>query len=614
MNRKILTSLFLITFFVSHGIAQNIYFRASAPSTVAKGEQFRLSYTINTEGTDLNVPENIKGFDVLYGPSISSSYSTTIINGKSSSESSITYTYILQAKSEGTYTLPAASIKVGGKTYSSNSPRVTVVPPDKNSQARQQQQQGIQRPQAVTSSSSPGKISPNDAFIRAIISKTKVHEQEAFLVTFRFYTRLGVQDIGQVQFPEFEGFMVEEVEMPQNQQLRVENYNGQNYYAVDLKKSLLFPQRPGNLVIPQGKIEMVFQVPSGISSFFGEEMTAVKKTVTTKPINIHVESLPTPKPGNFSNGVGSFSMSSSITSHHVKANEAITIKVLISGTGNTKLIKNPEFEFPNEIESYDPKITQNVKVTENGLSGTKTIEYLIIPRYEGSYKIPAVTMSYFDTRTNSYKTLSTQEFSLKVDKDPNAGKGGSSSNYGNQKDLLAQQDIRYLKTDPYLFQSVNDFLFGSFTYLLWYLLPTLLFLAFSIAYRKQIKENANLALLRTKKANKVANKRLKLAKKYLLAQDKPHFYEEILRAVWGYLSDKLSIPVANLNRDNIEIELARYGADSKLTDSFMHILDTSEFARYAPAESSDAMDQTYQTTVQAIGQMEDVAKTRRKNK
>ncbi|MBP1617864.1 MAG: hypothetical protein H6Q14_1691 [Bacteroidetes bacterium] len=613
MNRKILTFLFLITFCAFSSFGESINFRASAPSTVAKGQQFRLSYTINTEGTDLNVPESIKGFDVLYGPSISSSYSTTIINGKSSSESSITYTYILQAKSEGTYSLPAASIKVNGKTYSSNSARVTVVPPDKNSQIRQQQQQqGIQRPQAVASSSTPGKISPNDAFIRAIISKTKVHEQEAFLVTFRFYTRLGVQDIGQVQFPEFEGFMVEEVDMPQNQQLRVENYNGQNYYAVDLKKSLLFPQRSGNLVIPQGKIEMVFQVPSGVSSFFGEEMTAVKKTVTTKPINIRVESLPTPKPGNFSNGVGSFSMSSSITSHHVKANEAVTIKVVISGTGNTKLIKNPEFELPDEIESYDPKITQNVKVTENGLSGSKTIEYLIIPRYEGSYKIPAVTMSYFDTHSKSYKTLSTQEFSLKVDKDPNAAKGGASSNYGNQKDLLAQQDIRYLKTEPYAFQSINDFLFDSWTYYLWYLLPAFLFVGFSIAYRKQIKENANLVLLRNKKANKVANKRLKLAKKYLLGQDKSSFYEEILRAVWGYLSDKLTIPVANLNRDNIEIELTKYGADDMLRSDFMYILDTSEFARYAPAESTDAMDKLYQTTVEAIGKMENAAKAKRK--
>lgn len=612
MDKRIIAFLFFITICALNSFGESFSFRTSAPSVVAKGEQFRLSYSANQEGSDLHGPESIKGFDILYGPSVSSSYSTTIINGKSSSESSITYTYILQAKSEGTFTLPGASIKVDGRTYSSNSVKIKVVPPDKNSQARQQQG-NMQQPEVISrSSSSPGKIGPNDAFIRAIISKTRVHEQEAFLVTFRFYTRLGVQDIGQVQFPEFEGFMVEDIDIPQNQQLKVERYNGQNYYAVDLKKSLLFPQRSGNLVIPQGKIEMVFQVPSGVSSFFGEEMTAVKKTVTTKPLNIHVEPLPSPRPGDYSNGVGSFNMSSSISATHVKANQALTIKVVISGVGNMKLIKNPEFEFPNEIESYDPKITQNTQITENGLSGTKTIEYMIIPRYEGNYKIPAVTMSYFDTRSNSYKKLSTKEFSLKIDKDPNAGKDGTSNNYGSQKDALAQQDILYLHTEPYSFNDVDDFLFGSWAYYLWYIIPTLLFIGASIAYRKQIKENANLALLRNKKANKVANKRLKLAKKHLQAQDKAKFYEEILRAVWGYLSDKLTIPVAKLNRDNIEVELSKFGADETLKSDFMQILDTSEFARYAPAESHDAMDKLYQTTVDAIGKMENVVKAKRK--
>lgn len=251
-------------------------------------------------------------------------------------------------------------------------------------------------------------------------------------------------------------------------------------------------------------------------------------------------------------------------------------------------------------------------MTENGLTGTKTIEYLFIPRYEGNYKIPSVSLSYFDTRSNSYKTLSTPEYSLKVDKDPNAGKGGSGSNYANQKEVLATQDIRYLMTDPYTFASVNDFLFGSWNYYLWYIIPSFLFIAFSIAYRKQIRENANLALVRTKKANKVASKRLKLAQKHLQAHDKGKFYEEILRAVWGYLSDKLSIPVSNLNRDNIEAELTKYGASDSLKSNFIQILETSEFARYAPAESEDAMDKLYDLTVDAIGKMENVAKTARK--
>jgi hypothetical protein len=609
MDKRIIAILILITTCALHSLAQSVSFRASAPAAVAKGQQFRLTYSVNAEGSDLKAPETIKGFDVLYGPSVSSSYSTSVINGKATSETSISYIFILQAKSEGNFSIPAASIKVDGRTYTSNSLQIKVLPPDKNIQA---QQQAAQRQEPVTSSSTPRNISSNDAFIRAIISKTKVHEQEGFLVTFRFYTRLNVQDIGKVQFPEFEGFMSEEVDMPTNQQLSLEHYKGQNYYAVDLKKTLLFPQRPGNLVIPQGKIEMVFQVPSGVRTFFGEEMVAAKKTISTKPININVEALPSPKPTNFSNGVGSFSLNSAITSHHVKANDAVTIKLTISGTGNIKLIRNPEFEFPTEIETYDPKVTQNVKVTENGLTGTKTIEYLFIPRYEGNYKIPSVSLSYFDTRSNSYKTLSTPEYSLKVDKDPNAGKGGSGSNYANQKEVLATQDIRYLMTDPYTFASVNDFLFGSWNYYLWYIIPSFLFIAFSIAYRKQIRENANLALVRTKKANKVASKRLKLAQKHLQAHDKGKFYEEILRAVWGYLSDKLSIPVSNLNRDNIEAELTKYGASDSLKSNFIQILETSEFARYAPAESEDAMDKLYELTVDAIGKMENVAKTAHK--
>lgn len=613
MNKKIFAIIILLAACTFHGWAQ-VSFRASAPSAIAKGQQFRLTYTVNAEGSDLKGPENIKGFDVLYGPSVSSSYSTSIINGKSSSETSISYIYILQAKAEGTYSLPAASIKVNGRTYTSNGLQIRVLPPDKNARARQQQSAPddpddmMQQP---SSQSSPRGISPGDAFIRPIITKTKVHEQEAFLVTFRFYTKLGVQDIGKVQFPEFEGFMAEDIEMPPNQQLRMEHFNGQNYYAVDLKKTLLFPQRAGSLVIPQGKIEMVFQVPSGVRTFFGEEMTAVKKTVTTKPINIQVLPLPTPKPADFSNGVGSFSLQSSITSTHVKANSPVTIKLIISGTGNTKLIRNPEFDFPNELETYDPKVTQNLHVTENGMSGNQTIEYLFIPRYEGNYKIPSVSFSYFDTRSGTYKTLSTPEFKLKVDKDPNAG-SGSSSNYGSQRNVEALQDIYYMNTAPYTFKGINDFVFGSWYYYLGYILPALLFVILSIIYRKQIRENANLALVRTKKANKVASKRLKQAKKYLQTQDKGKFYEEVLRAVWGYLSDKLSIPVANLNRDNIDLELTKFGADEQLKENFLYILDTSEFARYAPAETADAMDKLYEVTVDTIGKMENVVKTKKK--
>lgn len=601
--------LFILSLLSFSTTAQEITFRASAPNAVAKGDNFRLVYTLKGgEGSNINVSETIKGFDILYGPAVSSSYSTQIINGKATTDSSESYIYTLAAASEGTFTIPAATIKVNGKTYSSNSVQIKVLPPDKNSKAGQSQGGGNQGGQPTESSSTAQKINPSDAFIRAIVSKSKVYEQEAFVVTFRFYTTLQVSDIGKIEFPEFEGFMVEDQDLPPTRQLAMEHYNGRNYYSVDLRRTLLFPQRSGKITIPPGKIEMVFNVRSGkaVQTFFGPQyvMTDIKKTMTTSPLTINVTQLPEGKPTNFSNGVGSFSMSQSITSTNIKANDAVTLKLVISGTGNMKLIKTPDLELPKDFESYDPKITNDLKYTDKGLTGTKTIEYLFIPRYQGTYKIPPVTLSYFDNNSNSYKTLSTPEYTLNVAKDPNAGQNSATS--FNQSEVKVEQDIRYLKTDDPSFSKINSFLFGSTAYYLWYVIPFLLFVTCFILYRKQIKENADVIRMKTKQANKVAVKRLKLAGKYLQSHQKEPFYEEVLRATWGYLSDKLVIPVANLNRDNIEIELSQYGASSLLISKFISILDTCEFARYAPAESDTAMDNLYKDTVDAIGEMENL--------
>lgn len=588
--------------------AQEVTFKASAPNAVAKGDNFRLVYTLRGgEGSNINVSETIKGFDVLYGPAVSSSYSTQIINGKATTDSSESYIYTLAASEEGTFTIPAATIKVNGKTYTSNPVQIKVLPPDKNAQAGQQGG-AHQGGQPSESSSTAQKINPSDAFIRAIVSKTKVYEQEAFVVTFRFYTTLQVTDIGKIEFPEFEGFMVEDQDLPPTRQLTMEHYNGRNYYSVDLRRTLLFPQRSGKITIPPGKIEMVFNVRSGkvVQTFFGPQyvMTDVKKTMTTSPLSINVTPLPENKPANFSNGVGSFTMSQSITSTKVKANDAITLKLVISGTGNMKLIKTPELQLPKDFETYDPKITNDLKYTDKGLTGTKTIEYLFIPRYQGTYTIAPVTLSYFDNNSNTYKTLQTPEYTLEVAKDPNAGQNSATS--FNQAEVKVEQDIRYLKTGSPSFIKTNSFLFGSTIYYLWYIIPFAVFVVCFILYRKQIKESADIIRMKTKQANKVAVKRLKLAGKYLQLHQKEPFYEEVLRATWGYLSDKLVIPVANLNRDNIEYELSQYGASDALISKFISILDTCEFARYAPAESDTAMDNLYKDTVDAIGEMENL--------
>lgn len=607
--KKYWSLLILLLIGICEIAAQDVSLTINAPASTVKGARIQLQYILRGgRSENIQIPNEIKGFDVLFGPSVANIISSSNINGKVTSDNNITFTYVLMAKEEGTFTLPAATIDVNGSSYKSKTAQIKVLPPDKNAQPTQPGQQ----PQITTSTSTAGNVSADDAFVRAIFSKTKVKEQEAVVVTFRFYTVLNIRDVGKIQFPEFEGFMTEEFDLPVNRQMTTEHYKGRNYYAIDVKKTLLFPQRSGKMTIPSGTMEIVFEVASGrkVQTFFGpqEVMTEAKKTLRTSPVTVDVSPLPIEdKPANFSGAVGNFTFTPSITTQSLKANDAVTIKLNISGTGNLKLIKNPEIKFPKDFETYDAVVNNDFRLTENGLSGTKTIEYMFIPRYPGKFTIPPIEFSYFDTRTNSYKTVSSPSYDLDVAKDPNAGNNVSTS-YSNQRELEIERDIRYLKSGEYSFKKADDFFFGSLPYASGYLIPLILFIVFVIVYRKQIKANADIALMRTKKANKVATKRLKLAKRYLQTHNKDSFYEEILRAVWGYLSDKLTIPVADLNRENIEAELLRYGVGDDLIRTFIDILDTAEFARYAPSESDKAMDKLYDETVDAIGNMESTIK------
>ncbi len=589
----------VLTSYVPRTVAQ-VTFKATAPASVVEGEQFRLSYHLNKEGRDLRLPE-LNGFDLLFGPSTSTSYSQQTINGKTTSEMSVTYTYILMPTKAGNYTIPAASITVDGSNYQSNSLQVKVLPPDEA--AADSSPGGNRQPERAGGSAT---VSERDAFIRAIVSKSNLYEQEGFTVTFRLYTTLNVVNFGKIQFPEFEGFMVEEIDLPVNKQLQMERYNGRNYYTADLRKTLLFPQRPGKITIPSGSLEMVFSVPSGkkVSSFFGpqEVMVDVKKEMRTNPLDIDVKPLPEPKPTNFANAVGSFTMNPVISKTDSRANEAITLQLEISGTGNLKLIRNPEIVFPENFEQYDPKVDNIVNATTNGLTGMRRIEYMVIPRYEGTYNIPPVEFTYFDPRTASYTNLTSPGYELNIAKgDPNSA---PTTSFVNRQDVKVEQDIRFLITDDPDYQRRDSFFVGSIGYWLWLLLPLLILITLYLIYRKQVRENANVALMRNRKANKIAFKRLKKAEQYLRGQKRENFYEELLRALWGYFSDKLSIPVARLSRDNVETELKSYGISKELTDRFLQILDSCEFARYAPSEGDAAMDRLYQDTLDTIGEME----------
>ena len=588
--------------------AQDVTYKVSAPPSVAVGTQFQVQYILDnaTNGTEPRVhPEFLECFEILFGPTPRTSEDIRIFNGKQTRHCSLTHTLIVTAKKEGTFTIGPATIKVGNSEYKSNSFTIKVLPPDQAAQAQQQQGGG------GNASASSGPTNEN-LFMLMNVSKRSVYEQEGLLVTFKLYTMFEVRGLNP-KFPEFEGVWSQEVDLGQPQ-LQMESYNGRNILAAIIKQSVLYPQRSGQLTIGRGgKVDVIVSVPSqqrprNIFEGFLNSYQNVSKELVASPVTIEVKPLPPGKPAGFTNAVGNYTMSSEINRKELKANEAVTIKLTIKGNGNIQLLKNPEVKFPNDFDILDPVSKNNTNVTTAGVSGTRTIEYTAIPRYAGDFEIPPVTFSYFDTQSGTYKTLSTEPFKLHVEKDESSG-DGVVANFTNRENVrFLGKDIRYLKTQNIQFRPTKDIFFGSFLYVMAYLMITILFVAFFIIYRKQVKENSNIALVRTKKANKTAVKRLKQAEKLLHENKEEAFYEEVLRALWGYLSDKLNMPQSELTKDNVATELTKYGVDDALSGEFLDIIHTCEFARYAPSKASGAMDKLFGETIHAIDKMENTIK------
>lgn len=584
----------------------NVSFTASAPDVVVVGDQFRLSYTVTTlKIRDFRAP-SIKGFDVLMGPS--RSQQVQIVNGNTSS--SITYTYILMATAEGEFSIPGATIVADGNQMASNSVKIKVLPPDKANSApgNSRSTQSADRP------ASGSNISSQDLFITASASKTNVYEQEAFLLTFKIYTLVDLRGFDNVKLPDFKGFHSQEVELPSNQKWGLEHYKGRNYHTTVYRQFVLFPQQSGKLTIEPARfdasIAKVVQSADPFDAFFngGSNYVEIKKSLSTPKITINVNPLPPGKPVGFSGGVGEFSITSSINAKELKTNDAVTIKLIISGTGNLKLVSTPEIKFPEDFEVFDPKVDNKVRLTQEGLSGSKVIEYLAIPRHAGTYKIPSVAFSYFDINSKSYKTLNTEEYEIKVEK----GAGNADqviANFTNKEDLkVLGEDIRYIKLKDVQLRRKGNILYGSLAYWLWHLIPAIAFIIFFIIYRKQALENANVAKMRTKKANKVATKRMKLAGKLLAENKKEAFYDEVLKALWGYISDKLNIPVSRLSKDNVEEKLRNHGVGEELIKDFLNALNECEFARFAPGDENQAMDKVYSSSIEVMSKMENSIK------
>ena len=603
--KKLIIILIVLIAYSTQAFADKVSFTASAPDAVVVGDQFRLSYTVTTQKVkDFRAP-SIKGFDVLMGPSRSQQSSTQIVNGNVTSTSSITFTYILMANTAGEYTIGGASIVADGNQMVSNSVKIKVLPQDQNSNGGQG---------GSSTHSSGTSVSDQDLFITATASKTNVFEQEAFVLTYKIYTRESNLQLNNAKLPDFKGFHSQEIEMTTNARWTPEHYRGRNYYTTVYRQFVLFPQQSGKLYIDPAQFQMTIGKPvqsdDPFDAFFngGSNVIEIKKSIATPKIAINVSPLPAGKPADFSGGVGEFTVSSSINSKELKTNDAITIKLVISGTGNLKLISNPEIKFPEDFEVYDPKVDNQVRLTREGLTGNRVIEYLAIPRHAGTYKIPGVSFSYFDIRSKSYKTLKTEEYVVNIEK----GAGNADqviANFTNKEDLkVLGEDIRYIKQNEVTLQPKGSFFYGSMSYWLFYIIPALAFIIFFIIYRKQAAENANVAKVRTKKANKVATKRMKLAGKLLSENKKDAFYDEVLKALWGYISDKLNIPVSRLSKDNIEEKLRNHGVSEELIKDFLNALNDCEFARFAPGDESQAMDKVYASSIEVISKMENSIK------
>ncbi len=593
-----------------------VTFTASAPDAVVIGDKFKLEFIVNSQNVrDFRAPA-MKDFEVLTGPYQARMSNTSIINGNRTVTNMIKFTYTLLATTEGEFTIPGASIQANGSEILSNSLKIKVLPEDQQAGRSSGNSGSQQQGGGATAGSGTGSsnsVANEELFVTVNASKTKLFEQEAFLLTYKIYTSVDLRGFDDVKLPDFTGFHSQEIEQT-NAKWELEHYRGRNYRSTVYRQFVLFPQQSGQLVIEPARfdavVERVLHHIDPFDAFFNgrSNVTQVRKTLQTPRVTIDVDALPSGKPIGFSGGVGDFTISSSINTTQLKTNDALTVKVVISGTGNLRLVRNPEVKFPDDFEIYDPKVDNNFRVSRDGQTGNKIIEYLAIPRHAGNYKIPALEFSYFDLKSKTYKTLTTEEYQIQVER----GEGNAEqviANFTNKEDLkVLGEDIRYIKLNDVKLHPKGVFFFGSTGYILCYVIPLFAFIIFFIIYRKQALENANVSKMRTKRANKMAVKRLKVAGKLMSENKKDAFYDEVLKALWGYISDKLNIPVSQLSKDNIEEKLSAYGVEESLKQEFLNALNECEFARFAPGDESQAMDHVYNTSLEIISKMENSIK------
>jgi hypothetical protein len=573
--------------------AQGVAFYASVDKNpVESGEVFSLRLTLENGRGNIEAPD-LSDFQVIFGPSQSSSY--RIVNGAQSSN--ITLSYTMRAKAPGTYTIGTATAKVGNKTYTSEPISLTVVK-GTGSSSSSNQGTGSTSQQRQQSSGGSAKTDEN-LKVQILASKTNVFQGEQIVLTYVLLSRYNNIDLGSTDFPSLSGFWVEEVNLGQTTwEDNYEMINGVPYRKAVLKQQVIFAQRPGELQIPPLKIT------SRVNRSFFNPGTEVSAT-SNSPL-IKVKALPGNPPESFDGAVGDFSFAVKTGATSLKTNEAIDLTMTITGKGNLTLVKNPEIIFPADFDAYDPELKNRISINGAGVSGSRTYQYLVIPRYPGKYEVPAINFTYFDPAKEKYVTLNQGPFQFEVTGDA-ASTNADGSAVAKSKVEQTRSDIRYIMTDAAELEESGKIFFRSAGFYGALSLPFLAFLGFIMFRKRQQAIQGDVQGSRKRKANKMARKRLSDAEKAMKSGDSKAFYAEIFKAMYGYLGDKLGQPAANLSKPLIRQSLQSAGADAETTEETIAVIETCEMARFAPAaEQSD--NSFYQRTVSLIEKLEGILK------
>ena len=601
-------AFYIVTILCTQALLSQVKLSIQAPSQAEVGERIRVSYVANTKDVEDIQVGDFPGFKVLYGPSTSSSSSFSIVNGKTTQSSSLTFTYTLIATDEGTHKLPIATVKVDGKSYKSSEASIEVLPSGSNANSGNSGSQGGggQSPQSRRTPTSSKDITSKDLYMVATASKQKIYEQEAILLTYKLYSLVNIQQLSG-EIPQLDGCHVQEVDSKAQMSLKYEHVNGRNYATGIWRQYVIYPQKTGKIKIPavtfDSQVELTDMSMDPFDVFFGGGSLTqiVRKQIVAPAIEIEVMPLPTPKPANFSGAVGKFTISSTLTPEQVNANDAATLRLVVNGNGNMKLMKAPKVEFPQDFEVYNPKETDKTTNTATGAKGNFIYDYVVVPRHGGKYSISPVEFVYFNPEEGKYVTLHTDSFSLAVAK----AKGGSTVVQREQEDLkVIDNDIRFIHLDGAALGSDSNAFFGSWSYLALYAVLLLSFGIVAAVFKRQIKENANISRQRVRRAGKAASKRMKNAANLMKSRQSALFYDEVMKALLGYVCDKLNLPVSDLTKDNVAGILKDKGVSDSIVKDYMDVLSECEFARFAPGDPEATMDKIFSNASNVIDSLD----------